>query len=107
MSFTVLNTELSYALFCEFVVNFCSNKHMSVSSKVFMYTSMHVYCAVAVSETRLNTLVSCFVLAYRHFLIAAPYECHPLLKGAFFKTKDLYAHYIWRKSWLSVPFSGV
>ena len=28
--------RISDPLFCEFVVNFCSNKHMSASSKVFM-----------------------------------------------------------------------
>ena len=27
------------------------------------------------------------MLAYRIFLIASPYECHPLLKGAFFKQR--------------------
>ena len=33
--------RISYAHFCEFVVNVCSNKHMSASSKVFMYIVSH------------------------------------------------------------------
>ena len=35
--------RIAYALLCEFVVNFCSNKHMSVSSKVFMYIVLSPY----------------------------------------------------------------